>query len=595
MMSTALVMTVGSEQTKMHSAAASDRVEGGEMTFAQSFGERAGLSMDVQTMNSAGEASNETREGKSSVLLKNFDVSPIAAAGTKPNSSLDQRVIEGNEANGAVKSVVTGVDDITLAKASERAQSKANSVPLPADGGQLKQNIGAKAIDQTGASQKKPTATTAKTGSGEQAVDDVEGIETPAPSAAPAAESATVDAVPRESTVAADQSLPSHDAAAQPVPSETAPAVKIDVTAAKKGAKAQESAVGTKATSKPAITTESAKAIGDVSFGGGIGTQGAIALPIQAVATSDGRPSAGVTAASISGVLGATAGQLVAGASASGTDGTDRKAIQAAEKGEVEVTRQGAIATVDTTAATGFGVEIAKAMTVASTAGKDGDAKGLSAVHAVGSEGTVSGIVAGMTSGHTPAEVSVMKVQAAGAGAHAGSSQAGLMDQDGSGAVSGEMGMSHRTLLATPMALEVGLAGGTQGWLKIRAEMTDGGIVNASLSSATSAGQEMLHRELPALTAYLKEERVAVNTVVVPASSAAGTDSRFAGGMNGEGSGQTQQGSGQGGDDRQGLIHGSADRADEVPTFAGLNGVGDDGLLSAGTYAGGGSWLNVRA
>jgi hypothetical protein len=43
------------------------------------------------------------------------------------------------------------------------------------------------------------------------------------------------------------------------------------------------------------------------------------------------------------------------------------------------------------------------------------------------------------------------------------------------------------------------------------------------------------------------------------------------------------------------LISGTSDRADEIPTYMGLNGVGDDGLLSGGTYAGGGSWLNVRA
>jgi hypothetical protein len=405
--------------------------------------------------------------------------------------------------------------------------------------------------------------------------------------------------------VAADQLLPSHDAAVQPVLSETALAVKIDVTAAKKGAKAQESAAGTKAASKPAVTTESAKAIGDASSGIGIGivAQGAIALPIQAVATGEGQPNAGVAGASISGVLGATAGQLVAGTSASGTDGTNRKATQAAQKGEVEATGQSSTTTTDTTAATGFGVEIAKATTVASTAGKDGDAKGLSAVgtaalvhSATGNEAIGSGIVAGIMSGHAQAEIGQTKVQVGGVGAHAGTSQAGLMEQDGSGAVSGETGMSHRTLLATPMALEVGLAGGTQGWLKIRAEMTDGGVVNASLSSATSAGQEMLHRELPALTAYLQEERVAVNTIVVPASAAAGTDSRFAGSMNGEASGQTQQGSRQGsGDGRQGFIQGIADGADEVPTFIGLNGVGEDGLYSAGMHAGGGSWLNVRA
>jgi len=52
--------------------------------------------------------------------------------------------------------------------------------------------------------------------------------------------------------------------------------------------------------------------------------------------------------------------------------------------------------------------------------------------------------------------------------------------------------------------------------------MTDGGVVNASVSAVSSAGQEMLHRELPALTAYLQEEKVAVNAVAVHGPSAAG-------------------------------------------------------------------------
>jgi hypothetical protein len=203
--------------------------------------------------------------------------------------------------------------------------------------------------------------------------------------------------------------------------------------------------------------------------------------------------------------------------------------------------------------------------------------------------------VPGIMPGHMPAEINETKAQA---GVHAvTTSQAGSGEQDGSGAVSSETGMSHRTLLATPTALEVGLANGTQGWLKIRAEMTDGGVVNASLSSATSAGQEMLHRELPALTAYLHEERVAVNTVVVPANAAGGSESRFAEGMSGEGSGQAQEHGSRksGGDDQQGLIHGTSDRAEEIPNYVSSTGVGDDGLYSAGTYAGGGSWLNVRA
>jgi hypothetical protein len=155
------------------------------------------------------------------------------------------------------------------------------------------------------------------------------------------------------------------------------------------------------------------------------------------------------------------------------------------------------------------------------------------------------------------------------------------------------MGMSHHTLLATPTALEIGVTNGTQGWLKIRAEMTDGGGVNASLSSTSSAGQEMLHRELPILTAYLQEERVAVNGVVVHA--AMGTEPRFAGSMDGQGQRHAEQSHSQTGRDGRQESTQASNVARSVLTHADLNDVGENELLSIGTYTSGGSWLNVRA
>ena len=158
----------------------------------------------------------------------------------------------------------------------------------------------------------------------------------------------------------------------------------------------------------------------------------------------------------------------------------------------------------------------------------------------------------------------------------------------------------HTIVSATPTSLEVGVANGSHGWLKIRAELTDGGAVNASVSAASSAGQEMLHRELPSLTAYLQSERLGVSTVVVDATPATTATKEFSGAMSGgDQPGQAQQGgSSQSGDARQGLATANSDRMDEPVSSAGLEGVDADALSSA-MYgeggSGGGGWLSVRA
>jgi hypothetical protein len=156
----------------------------------------------------------------------------------------------------------------------------------------------------------------------------------------------------------------------------------------------------------------------------------------------------------------------------------------------------------------------------------------------------------------------------------------------------------HRMLSATPTSLEVGVANGSHGWLKIRAELADGGTVNASVSSASSAGQEMLHRELPSLTAYLQSERLGVSTVVVHATAST-TERDFAGAMSsGDQGGLTRHGGEgeRGGDAHEGLIAAGSDHANEVGTF-GAEEV-DAATLSSAVYEEGGSgggWLSVMA
>lgn len=243
------------------------------------------------------------------------------------------------------------------------------------------------------------------------------------------------------------------------------------------------------------------------------------------------------------------------------------------------------------------------AKTIASAAPSPGDSDGkmqsstAGVLHAVvGATGAVSGPVAGVASAHVVGATAAAKLQSGDFGGHAAMLHAasGEMHEPGvmtASSMDGAHG-AHRTLMATPTALEVGIADGTNGWLKIRAEMAGGGV-NATVSAASQAGQQMLHRELPSLTAYLQQEHVAVNTVVVH-TSVAGTEARgVAGGAEGDASGQAQQRDGQGGDGPQGRVDAGVNYTDETP-FEGLDGVGADGLLPL-TYTGGGSWLSVRA
>ena len=67
------------------------------------------------------------------------------------------------------------------------------------------------------------------------------------------------------------------------------------------------------------------------------------------------------------------------------------------------------------------------------------------------------------------------RLPGSGGGGSATSLSNGLREQDGSGSAARSTEPMQRTLFATPTALEVGIPDGTHGWLKVRAEMTDGG------------------------------------------------------------------------------------------------------------------------
>jgi hypothetical protein len=107
----------------------------------------------------------------------------------------------------------------------------------------------------------------------------------------------------------------------------------------------------------------------------------------------------------------------------------------------------------------------------------------------------------------------------------------------------------HKTLIATPTSLEVGVPAGTHGWVKVRAEMTDEGAIHASVSPSTANGTEMLRRELPSLTNYLQQEQISVSTLVVHESPRAHEFSGMTGAMDlsreaGQNSNHSQNGQG---------------------------------------------------
>lgn len=145
----------------------------------------------------------------------------------------------------------------------------------------------------------------------------------------------------------------------------------------------------------------------------------------------------------------------------------------------------------------------------------------------------------------------------------------------------------HKTVMAAPTALEVGVPGGTHGWLRVRAELAGDGAVHASVSSSSTAGTEMLRRELPALTNYLHQEQVSVSSVVVHASSSTMDSSSPSGGGGqshepGRGAADTHDSTGR----ENGTVRHGEEIAEEED--------GADWTSSTG-YAVAGGWLSIRA
>jgi hypothetical protein len=280
-------------------------------------------------------------------------------------------------------------------------------------------------------------------------------------------------------------------------------------------------------------------------------------------------------------------------------DSGRKVAVHDAKPFALDVERTSTATSEDKTSATDAGTGLERA-SGAANAGSDGDLKTLavsevnaSAVHAMtSSTGILSGVPAGAG---VPGDRSPGKLQNSDAVVASPVLPSGSKVQDGLGGATGPMETMPRMLAASPTALEVGIQNGTHGWLKVRAEMTSDGVVNASVSASSFTGQEMLHRELPSLTAYLQSEKVAVNTVTVPASLPTGAEPRGLGAaVDAGGSGQAFQRSNEGGEQRQGLVE-TTNASDEDLSYQTVHGVGEDRTLPLVRHMGGGSWLSVRA
>lgn len=184
-------------------------------------------------------------------------------------------------------------------------------------------------------------------------------------------------------------------------------------------------------------------------------------------------------------------------------------------------------------------------------------------------------------------------------------SAVGIGTSPESAASSAPIAESHRMLLATPTALEVGVQSGTQGWLRIRAEVSEQGAVNASLAAGSSGGRELLHSQIPALNAFLHSEQMSVTTTVMDRGSLTGSGAAGSGGLGsqagaGNSNGSLLQGGGaqSDGDQRESAQQVPSGSASDVgKSYNARSGVSEtEGMPSSRVPAPweSGRWLNVR-
>jgi len=568
MMSAAISMMAGVEQTKVRLLSGdlfSGQAELEDVSFAKSFNERVGAATSSQGKNAADDMAIALPGLKGTTLTKKLEGGAESSSGVKEGSITAQEIPVRGVLKGAVAGKIIQPQATTVAGSLEKTavdDAEWREVELPAQ------------VEGT--------------------ADDV----SPIPYAAPAP-GAMDESSGRDVSIAdGDRSLmPLVLSGDRPVVQKEPEAAETvtEGASSKKTAKAQESSATLKTVQQKtvgkivdAIAVEPKTVMG-TSTESAIPSVGQVVAPTVALQGEIGKATDTFSKAVSSVTKPST------GISPIAVDGQVRKEVASGAKTSVTDTAMMATAGSDPVASAKTGMSPEKMAAVATPVGRDGESKlqatpesGAALLHSVGTMPTA------VVSGNTPGELAPTKPPVGDAGAHTPSLSAGLREQDGVGGVAQSMDGAPRMLAATPTSLEVGIQNGTHGWLKVRAEMTDSGVVNASVSAASSAGQEMLHRELPALTAYLQGEKVAVNAVIVHAPSAAGTDARSSSGTDSAG-GQTPQRSNGGEDQHQNLKKATLNGSGETMTYRGLHGVDEDGSLPLVAYASGGSWLSVRA
>jgi hypothetical protein len=565
MMST--VMVAGAEQTRVRLMSAdlvfSQGTPDSSISFAKSFNDRVENSSLLHGKNTVDDTTIKLPSLKSSALTKKSDEVKEIPGEVKGKAIVAQEISMHSELKGVVAGKVIQPQATAVLGLQQKGSTGESGVELPTQS---------------------------------EGVANGASPDSSATNATPAAELGNKYLVPQASIASRDRPL---------VLSGGGPLVQKETEAAgetkegvftKKAVKVQESTATPKAIQKAVGLVPNTIAVEIKPVAGNPG-EGVTSMAGPAVAQqSEIGKATEVFSKTVSGVRKASAG-----VSSSAVGGSVRKE---AESG----TRGGAIDTetaagVDEPVAPKPGASLEKMAAVMIPGGSNSDGKAQDAprpiaalVHAVSDSAGISpGLAPGIVvSGNMPGDLTAPSLPHADAVAHA-AAFTGSKEQDGPAVVGASMDGMPRLLTATPTSLEVGIQNGTHGWLKVRAEMTDGGVVNASVSAASSAGQEMLHRELPALTAFLQEEKVAVNAVVVHAAGTGAASSNSAGGTNGEGGGQTQQKSNQQEEQRQNAGSMASGRADEAMGYPGLSEIGENGLLASAGYAAGGSWLNVRA
>ena len=183
----------------------------------------------------------------------------------------------------------------------------------------------------------------------------------------------------------------------------------------------------------------------------------------------------------------------------------------------------------------------------------------------------------------------IVRGHAAGpANPHLGLQQAAGVEEQG-GRSGTELSEPH-TLLASPHVLEVGITGGAHGWLRVRAELEHTGEVTASLVASSAGSADALHKQIGAISAYLKSEAIGVTSLAVTApekSSAMAGSKESAAANSSTGEGARRSSDQPQAREREPQARSGPDTLRLQPTYArGLSNV-----LAAGRNGG---WLDIR-